>query len=159
MVGTVIGLDSYYVLRRPDCPDQWMYVVSLWERSCWRTFLQNHLESEGVFDLETILFGHLPEISFDTILEEDNSFAEGSYRLPGGSWQVVIFQKEDVPEAVFRSRRWKKPTPWEQVATGLVIQLPQHRRLDREALIRALTLATDHDGWIEVSGPDSMNLR
>jgi hypothetical protein len=136
-----------------------MYVVHLPARGCWRTFLQDDLESSGEFDPETLHLGKQPEISFDTVLEEQNTYVEGSYRLPGTFWQVVVFRKGDVPDVQHEPSRWKKPTPWEQETTGIVITIPQEAKVDRDCLLRAISQATGCGGWVEVSGPDSMNLR
>src|SRR5262245_47640183 len=38
------------------------------------------------------------EISYDLVMGEDMAFVEGTYRLPGGDWQVVIVSRYDVAE-------------------------------------------------------------
>src|ERR1700729_2909399 len=104
--GTVVWLDSFYARTKPDQLDKWMYIVHLPARNCWRTFLQSDLDSEGEFDTETAHLGTRPEISFDTVLKEENTWVEGSYRLPGELWQVVIFQRDDVPEVRCQPSKW-----------------------------------------------------
>jgi hypothetical protein len=157
--GVVVWLDSFYARMQPEHPDRWMYVVHLPDRGCWPTFLQADLESSGEFDPETAHLGKQPEISFDTLLEEENVYVEGSYRLPGRFWQVVVFRKGNVPEVQHEPSRWEKPTPWEQEITGIVITVPQEAKVDRGYLLRVISQATGYDGWVEVSGPDSMILR
>jgi hypothetical protein len=157
--GVVIWLDSFYIRKHPEQPDMWMYVVHLPARGCWRTFLQADLESSGELDQETAHLGKQPEISFDTVLEEENAYVEGSYRLPGKFWQVVVFRKGNVPDVQHEPSRWEKPTAWEQEITGIVITVPQEAKVDRDYLLRVISQATGHGGWVEVRGPDSMILR
>jgi len=157
--GVVIWLDSFYTRKYPEQPDMWMYIVHLPDPGCWKTFLQADLESSGDFDPETVHLGKQPEISFDTVLEEENAYVEGSYRLPGRFWQVVVFRKGDVSDVQHEPSRWEKPTAWEQEITGTVITIPEEMKLDRDCLLRVISQATGYDGWVEVSGPDSMILR
>lgn len=157
--GTVIWLDSAAVRRTPTSPDQWLYVVHLPARAVWTTFFQSDLESEGAFDPEAAHLGERPEISFDTVLEEDNGWAEGSYRLPGESWKVVIFRKDDVPELRFEACNWQRPTRWEREITGVVIRFPRTARMGRADLLQAISRAVGFSEWVEVRGPDSMRLR
>jgi hypothetical protein len=158
-VGTIIWLDSSAVRRNPLLPDQWLYVVHLPTHAVWRTFFQSDLETGSGFDPESAHLGNRPEISFDTILEEDNGWAEGSYRLPGEFWKVVIFQKDDVPEIQWRLSDWQRPTRWERDITGLVIRFPRTERMGRAELLRAMSMALGFSEWSEVRGPDSMMLR
>jgi hypothetical protein len=157
--GTVIWLDSYYVRQQPGRADRWMYVVHLTGRGCWRTFLQSDLESERTFDAEAMHLSDRPEISFDTVLEADNDYTEGSFRLPDGFWQVVVFRKDEVQVVSSTPSIWERPTAWELEATGLVIRMPRGDKVDREYLLRVMYQVIGFDGWVEVSGPDSMNLR
>lgn len=157
--GTVIGLDSSAVRRNPDVPGRWLYVVRLWPHPVWRTVFQSDLVSEGSFDPESAHLGERPEISFDTLLEEDNGWAEGTYRLPGELWKVVIFQKDDVPDLRCESSNWPSPTRWEREGTGVVIRFPRTARMGRAELLQSLSLAVGLGDWVQVHGPDSMMLR
>lgn len=157
--GIVVGHDSSSILREPSRPEHWIYVVHLPVRECWMAFLQCDLESEGALDAETDHLGQRPEISFDTVVEEDNDYIEGCYRLPGEFWQVVAFSKKDVPAIVCRPSRWERPTPWEETTTGLLITIPQVDRMDRDAIFRGMAQATGVIDWVEVRGPDSTYLR
>jgi len=38
------------------------------------------------------------EISYDLVMDSDMEFVEGTYRLPGEDWQVVIVSRHDVKE-------------------------------------------------------------
>ena len=95
------------------------------------------------------------EISYDLVMEDDMEFAEGTYRLPGGDWQVVIVlaRDRDVPEP--------RPVPqrWESGATGVVVRLPRAERVNAEAVERVLSAAFDVLEWVRVRGPDSTQLR
>jgi len=157
--GTVIWLDSFYVRRNPALPDKWLYIVHLPSHAIWRTFFQSDLESDGSIDPESAHLGQRPEISFDTVLEDDNGWAEGSYRLPGELWKVVIFNKDDVPEIQWRTNNWQRPTRWEREAMGMVIRFPQTARMGRADLLQALSKAVGASEWVELHGPDSMALR
>lgn len=157
--GTVIWLDSSAVRRNSALPDQWLYIVHLRHHAIWRTFFQSDLESEGSFDPESAHLGVRPEISFDTVLEEDNGWVEGSYRLPREFWKVVIFQKDDVPEFRCQPTNWQRPTRWEREVRGVVIRFPRMARMGRADLLQALSKAVGFSEWVEVQGPDSMMLR
>jgi hypothetical protein len=52
------------------------------------------------------------EISYDLVMDDDMGFVKGTYRLPGGDWQVFIvlaFQR-DVPEPQVVQERWERET-------------------------------------------------
>lgn len=156
--GTVVWHDSSSV-RQPDRPNHWIYIVHLPRRSSWTTFVECDLESEGTFDTEADHLSDRAEISFDTVLDEDNDYLEGSYRLPGGFWQVVAFKKEDVPEICSKPGRWERATKWEETATGLLVSLPRNCTANREFILKAMAQVTGIAVWVEVCGPDSMHLR
>src|SRR5580658_6988698 len=104
--GTVIWIDSSAVRREPTRPDKWLYLVHLPSINAWKSFFQWEIKSEGGFDSESDHLGKSPEISFDTLLEEDNVDVEGSYRLPGEFWKVVNFKRADVPEIRCQPTKW-----------------------------------------------------
>jgi hypothetical protein len=93
------------------------------------------------------------EISFDLCMEDDMSFAEGAYRLPGGSWHVFIFSRKDVDSVRILD------TDWESGAEGFVVHFPRSQRLNKSAVERVLSERLGVTEWIEVRGPDSMHLR
>ncbi len=97
--------------------------------------------------------GMTAEISFDLVAEEDMEFEEGTFRLPGGEWQVFIVSKRPavVPEV--------KPTRWDSGVSGVFVAFPVEARLDRSAVGLLLGEALGVSGWVEVCGPDSMDLR
>jgi hypothetical protein len=93
------------------------------------------------------------EISYDLVMGVDMAFVEGSYRLPGGDWQVVIVSRYDVvePQVV--------PQRWESGASGVLVRFPRSARLDQAAVERVLSAALGVREWVAVRGPDSMQLR
>lgn len=95
----------------------------------------------------------LPEISFDLVMDDDMSFVEGTYRLPGKEWQVFIISKHDYVLTEYRYERW------ESGVCGHVIRVPRAFQLNRESVLELVGDATIVSEWKEVRGPDSMTLR
>jgi hypothetical protein len=93
------------------------------------------------------------EISYDLVMGDDMDFVEGTYRLPGREWQVVIVSRYDVPEAEV------VPQLWDSGTSGVLIRYPRSTRLDRAAVERVLSAALGVWEWVDVRGPDSMQLR
>lgn len=94
------------------------------------------------------------EISFDLVMEDDMSFAEGSYRLPGGDWEVFIFSRySGARPEVDTSVKWGGGN------TGVVVRLPQNEKLNKAVVLRTLSESLGVVDWREVRGPDSMQLR
>jgi hypothetical protein len=151
--GTVLWRDPYYARKEPDRPGRWQYVVYLPAARCCRTFFESALHSEGAFDPESAHFGEWPEVSFDIVLEADNDFVEGCYRLPGRFWEVLIFTRADVPKLRWMADRW------DSGITGTIFRVPREARLDRDYVLAALSQAFGHAVWAQVQGPDSMALR
>ena len=94
------------------------------------------------------------EISFDLIMEDDMGFVEGTYRLPGSEWQVLIFSRDDVeqPEASTEGK-------WASGVTGVFVRFPRNEKLNKEVVMRILSDTLGVTEWNEVRGPDSMKLR
>jgi len=95
------------------------------------------------------------EISYDLAMDDGMAFVEGTFRLPGGDWQVVIFSanERDIPEPVV------VPQIWESGVSGLFIRFPRHERLNQESAERVLSMTLGVVEWVRVRGPDSMILR
>ena len=93
------------------------------------------------------------EISYDVVMDADNSFTEGSFRVGDGRWQVFIVSKRDVPEVTI------KPSTWDSGVTGVVIKLPRESCLDKRLVERLLSRHFNVFEWVEARGPDSMSLR
>jgi len=77
------------------------------------------------------------EISYDLVMDDDMEFVEGTYRLPGSEWQVVIFSafERDVtaPEVI--------PQVWPSGVTGIFVRFPRTERINRVAVQRVLSAA------------------
>ena len=94
------------------------------------------------------------EISYDLVMEDEMSFVEGTYRLPGGEWQVFIFIPRQDSTAVVWTR-----SEWESGVTGLVIRFPGKVPLNKVVVESVLSEALGVSEWFEIRGPDSMRLR
>jgi hypothetical protein len=94
------------------------------------------------------------EISFDLKMEDEMSFVEGVYRLPGSEWQVFAFTRRaiDAPEIQCDAK-------WESGVTGTVVRYPRSSRLNRAVVLRILSECLAVSEWREVQGPDSIKLR
>jgi hypothetical protein len=94
------------------------------------------------------------EISYDLVMEDNMSFVEGTYRLPGGEWQVFIFSRfADVSEPDVQ------PGRWDSGVAGVFVRFPKSGRLGKAEVEQVLAAATGVEGWTTVRGPDSMQLR
>jgi hypothetical protein len=93
------------------------------------------------------------EISYDLVMENDMSFVEGTYRLPGREWRVFIFSRKDVAEPHVEQGSW------ESGVSGAFVHFPRSARLDQTAVERVLAGALEVREWVVVRGPDSMHLR
>lgn len=94
------------------------------------------------------------EISFDLVMNDDMSFLEGTYRLPGGDWQVCIFSPDPGVQ-----RPEPASTRWPSGVTGVFVKWPSNYALNRRSALHVLTGFLNVTGWHEVKGPDSMRLR
>jgi hypothetical protein len=161
--GTVLWRDPYWVrspretVARLPRPDRWLYLVYFPVDQRYQTLFQADLQSEGTFDLESAHLGSRPEISFDTVLEGDEDYIEGTYRLPGKFWQVMVWRKADFLDLRFRPNQ--PPLEWESGITGVVFDVPRTAKLNRPYIFWAMTEAFGYRDWVEVAGPDSMVLR
>lgn len=95
------------------------------------------------------------EISYDLIMDDDMEFVEGTYRLPGGDWQVVIVSafERDVPAPQV------VPLWCESGVSGVFVRLPRGERINAASVERVLSESLGVMEWVRVRGPDSMQLR
>jgi hypothetical protein len=93
------------------------------------------------------------EISYDLVMDDDMSFVEGTYRLADGVWRVVLVSRCDVPEPQVLPQEWESGVP------GVLIRFPRAGRLNRAVVEQVLSAALGVSEWVEVRGPDSMQLR
>jgi hypothetical protein len=94
------------------------------------------------------------QISYDLIMEEEMSFVEGTFRLPGCEWQVFIFGRGAVtsPEININVR-------WQSGVSGIFVKWPREWTLNKAGVVRVLSERFGITDWEEVRGPDSMRLR
>ena len=93
------------------------------------------------------------EISYDLVMDDDMSFVEGTYRLPDGEWQVYVVTRDDVSEPRVEAAQW------EGGVTGVCVRYPRSVPLGRSSVERVLSAALGMREWVEVRGPDSIQLR
>ena len=87
-------------------------------------------------------------------MSEDMDFIEGCYRLEGGPWQVITAAKsEEILEAEIRTGCWASGV------TGMNIILRQTAQLNATVLLNLMSDILCVEKWIEVRGPDSIQLR
>ena len=98
--------------------------------------------------------GLVGEVSWDLVMEPDMPFAEGTYRVTEGGWQVFT---------TFRSRGDRpvgvRAVRWDSGVQGVNITFADHGLINKNTVLIALSKETGVREWREVSGPDSMQLR
>ena len=95
------------------------------------------------------------EVTFDLIMGDDMPFVEGCYRLADGIWHVFMFRKSRGLEKVGT----KRDLVWKSGVTGLNVILADDVLLNKSVVLQTLSSILDVTEWIEVRGPDSMQLR
>jgi hypothetical protein len=95
----------------------------------------------------------IAEISLDLVMDDDMSFVEGCYRLPGAEWRVFIFSKRDTAEVTWQFGSWDRGVK------GVVLYVPRTEKLNRSKVQAHLSRVLGVESWSEVKGPDSMVLR
>jgi hypothetical protein len=93
------------------------------------------------------------EISYDLVMEDDNSFAEGTYRVGKVNWQVFIFRKGPIERPEFTSSRWPSGV------TGIFVRVPVSARSNKQTIEQLMTDYLGITKWREVRGPDSIQFR
>ena len=94
------------------------------------------------------------EISFDLDMHDAMPFVEGTFRLPGGDWQVFTIG----PDATVAVPQVTKGT-WASGVRGLSVRWPDPMRLHRDSVLDLLSAELGVDEWTEVRGPDSIMIR
>jgi hypothetical protein len=151
--GTVIWRDFLAMRQSSGRESRWIYVVDFDARKQYATCPESELQSTGEMGSEEDCLGKRCEISFDVVIENDNSFVEGSYRLPGRCWEVLIMSKKDVPELRYR------PSTWSSGITGLIVDVPKSIAIDQAFVINTMASVFGEKAWAVVKGPDSIVLR
>lgn len=93
------------------------------------------------------------EISYDLVMADDMEFVEGTFRLPGGDWQVVIVSRYDVPEPAAVAQ------VWDSGVRGIFVRFPRGWSLNAAAVEQVLSASLGVREWAVVCGPDSIQLR
>lgn len=94
------------------------------------------------------------EISFDLVdLGEDCNNIEGCYRLPGGQWQIFYFTRS------WQGEEGPKHASWRSGATGLNVNYPKDKKLNKLAVMKVLSDVLGITEWSEVRGPDSLQMK
>ena len=88
-------------------------------------------------------------------MSEDMAFAEGCYRLEGGSWQVVTARKTKGHFSV----GIRNNVLWDSGVTGMNIILPDDAKINAAALLKMMSHELGVTEWRDVRGPDSIMLR
>lgn len=95
------------------------------------------------------------EISFDLVMDDEMSFVEGTFKLPGDDWQVFIFTRK---AATQEQPIWSYER-WESGARGVVVAFPSDQLLNATSVELLLSKILGVSEWVRVHGPDSMQLR
>jgi hypothetical protein len=95
------------------------------------------------------------EITFDLVMNENMPFVEGCYRLDNDIWHVFMFRKSRGMELVGVRRN----LVWDSGVTGINVIVPDDTTLNKLTVIQTLSDALGVTEWLEVRGPDSMQLR
>jgi hypothetical protein len=93
------------------------------------------------------------EIRYDLVMENDMSFVEGCYRLPGRPWEVFIFSKREIAQPEHRFGKW------DSGVTGINVLVPVATTLNKSVVEEMLSSALGVAEWREVKGPDSIVIR
>ncbi len=95
------------------------------------------------------------EISYDLVMDDDMEFVEGTYRLPGEEWRVVIVSAfgRDISEPLVSRQKW------ESGVSGVFVRIPRTEQISAATVERVLSKALGVSEWVRVRGPDSMQLR
>lgn len=92
-------------------------------------------------------------ISYDLVMDDEMEFIEGTFRLPGAGWQVIVTLRQDVLERAVKQVRW------DYGVTGVNLIVPLSMQLNASVVETALGEHFGVDRWDVVQGPDSMILR
>jgi hypothetical protein len=155
-IGVIVWLDFSHH-DKTGCG--WICVVFLPAHDRYITLNESDLETTGEFDSECSYLGQVPEVSFDLVMEDDMSFVEGTFRLPGEFWRVFVFGKWDGAALQCKRQIWPNKNPWRESIDGLAFSAPKNANLNRAYVLAALSEALNIRDWTEVRGPDSISLR
>lgn len=100
------------------------------------------------------------EISYDLVMDDAVPFIEGTFRLDGGPWQVIVISREyrNSGEPPMDRHTMTRCT-WDSGVMGVFARVPVSMRLNKQVVEELLGHFLGVEEWIEGQGPDSMNLR
>jgi hypothetical protein len=102
----------------------------------------------------------LGEMTFDIVVPEEGvANVEGCYRVDGGNWQVYCFTKSDNGASRTGAPIIRSKAIFQSGITGVSGVVPAEWTLNKMTIRKILAEAVGVDGWIEVSGPDSLILK
>ena len=102
----------------------------------------------------------LGEITFDIIVpEEGTTHVEGCYRLNGGNWLVYYLTNTSTYRPSSGAFHINKEAVFSSGIAGVSGHLPADQLLNKRTIGEILAEAVGVDGWIEVTGPDSLTLK
>ncbi len=151
-LGTILWLCRPWFSRRAGTWNEWGACISIPSLDRCVSFRESDLRPTGRFDREADHLGTRFELSFDIVMSEEMDIVEGSYRLPGRFWEVLVFISEDVPELRHDF------VSWESGITGVKFDVPRHLSLNRDLVHRSMSAVFGAPSWHEVHGPDTMIL-
>jgi hypothetical protein len=102
----------------------------------------------------------LGEITFDIIVPEEGvAHAEGCYRVDGGNWHVYYFTNCHHGAPWTAEPTIRTDAIFQSGISGVSGMVPTNWILNKKTIKRLLAETAGVDGWIEVSGPDSLILK
>jgi len=93
------------------------------------------------------------EISYDLVMANDMEFVEGTYRIGGSDWEVLVISKRSVDQL-----SWKR-CMWDNGVSGIIVHCPKRMHLNVNFPEEMLSNILGVGVWRRVKGPDSMQLR
>jgi hypothetical protein len=100
------------------------------------------------------------EISFDTSVSEDGQrHIEGCYRMAGRDWQIFYFT------SWWQGRPWQgapriiQNQVWQSGITGVEVRCQDDLIVNKTFVKNVLSDALGVTEWLEVVGPDSLQLK
>lgn len=102
----------------------------------------------------------LGEVTFDIVVSEEGvRHAEGCYRIHGGNWHVYYLANWHDGASWTGDPTIRSAATFQSGISGVSGIVPADWILNRTTIKKILAEAVGVDGWIEVSGPNSLILK
>ena len=102
----------------------------------------------------------LGEITFDIIVPEGGvTHVEGCYRLNGGNWLVYYLTNYQRDDSSIDTPIIDRKAVFSSGIAGVSGFFPADWLLNKKKIGEILAQAVGVDGWVEVTGPDSLLLK